>query len=102
LDTGHLNLTANPNQAEFIEKAGKHIKALHIADNEGLGVDQHMMPFGRGTVDIVSVIKAMKALNYQGLYNLEIPGERLAPLEIRGYKLEYIKKMFSYLDEITK
>ena len=40
LDTGHLNLT-HKTQEEFIEKAGKHLKALHIADNEGK-TDQHL------------------------------------------------------------
>ena len=102
LDTGHLNLAENTDQLEFITKAGKYIKALHLADNEGLGRDQHMMPYGRGVVDFVGVIKAMKALNYDGLYNLEIPGERFAPLEILGYKLDYIKKVFAYLDRVTE
>lgn len=101
LDTGHLNLSENPNQLEFIEKAGKHIKALHLADNDGLGIDQHLMPFARGTVDMVSVIREMKKIGYEGLYNLEIPGERKAPMEILGYKLDYIKKMFEYIDTIT-
>lgn len=101
LDTGHLNLSENPNQLEFIEKAGKHIKALHIADNDGLGIDQHLMPFARGTVDVISVVKAMKNIGYEGLYNLEIPGERKAPMEILGYKLDYIRNMFEYIDKIT-
>lgn len=101
LDTGHLNLAENRNQLEFIEKAGKYIKALHIADNDGLGIDQHLMPYGRGVVDFVSVIKAMKALNYDGLYNLEIPGERHAPMEVLGYKLDYVKNVFEYLDRVT-
>lgn len=100
LDTGHLNLR-NRDQVAFIRKAGKHIKALHLADNEGKR-DQHLMPYGCGNVDFVSVIREMKALGYEGLYNLEIPGERGAPLEILGYKLDYIKKMFDYLDNITE
>jgi sugar phosphate isomerase/epimerase len=102
LDTGHLNLSENPSQIEFIEKAGKHIKALHLADNDGLGVDQHLMPYGRGVVDFVAVIREMKKLGYDGLYNLEIPGERKVPLEISYHKLDYIKKMFDYLDKITE
>ena len=99
LDTGHLNLR-DGDQAGFIRKAGKYIKALHLADNEGQR-DQHLMPYGCGSVDFVSVIREMKALGYKGLYNLEIPGERQAPQEILGYKLDYIKKMMDYLDRIT-
>lgn len=99
LDTGHLNLR-DKDQVAFIKTAGKHIKALHLADNEG-NDDQHMMPYGKGNVNFESVIREMKKIGYEGLYNLEIPGERQAPLEILGYKLEYIQKMMAYLDKIT-
>ena len=100
LDTGHLNLT-DKDQAAFIRRAGKHIKALHLADNEGER-DQHLMPYGKGSVNFEVVIREMKALGYEGLYNLEIPGESWIPLEVRGYKLDYIKKMMEYLDRITE
>ncbi len=101
LDTGHLNLSWK-DQVAFIKRAGKNIKALHLDDNEGNKTDQHLMPFGRGCVDFVSVIREMKKLNYEGLYNLEIPGERNAPLEILGYKLDYIQKVNEYLDRVTE
>ena len=101
LDTGHLNLR-DRDQVNFIRKAGKHIKALHLADNEGKGADQHLMPYGCGNVDFVAVIREMKALGYEGMYNLEIPGERSAPMEILGYKLDYVQEMFKYLDAITE
>lgn len=101
LDTGHLNLTPYNDQAEFIRKAGHHIKALHLADNDGLGHDQHLLPYGRGVVDMPLVIREMKKLGYEGLYNLEIPGERHAPMEVLGYKLDYIQKLFEYIDKIT-
>jgi len=99
LDTGHLNLV-NGNQREFILKAGRKLKALHIADNEGL-VDQHMMPFGKGTVDIKEVFKALQEVGYNGIYNLEIGGERRCPLEIRKFKAQYIKKSMEYLDRVV-
>lgn len=99
LDTGHLNLR-DKNQAEFIRRTKNYLKALHLADNEGER-DQHLMPYGKGSVDFKTVISEAKAINYQGLYNLEIPGEVNAPLQIRGYKLDYIQKIMAYLDEIT-
>ena len=95
LDTGHLNLKGG-NQREFILKAGHRLHALHIADNEGER-DQHMMPFGRGNVDFEQVVAALREIDYHGLFNLEIPGERMAPLPVRGYKLEYIRKCYDYL-----
>lgn len=100
LDTGHLHLT-DKNQREFILKAGSKLKALHIANNEGV-TDQHMMPFSRGTVDFIEVVKTLREINYKGLFNLEIPGERRAPIEILDYKLHYIKKVFEYLIKITE
>lgn len=95
LDTGHLNLT-DKDQRRFILAAGKRLHALHIADNEGER-DQHMMPFGKGNVDFGEVVQALREIDYEGLFNLEIPGERLAPLEVRGYKIEYIQKCYEYL-----
>ena len=100
LDTGHLHLR-DKDQVNFIRKAGKHIKALHLADNQGKE-DQHLMPFGCGGVDFEAVIREMKSLGYDGLYNLEIPGERCAPVEILGYKLDYIQKIMKDLDKVTE
>lgn len=98
LDTGHLNL-ADGDQRNFILKAGKRLHALHIADNEGKR-DQHMMPFGKGNVDFAEVVKTLREIEYEGEFNLEIPGEHRIPIEVRGYKLEYIKKCYEYLMEI--
>ena len=95
LDTGHLNLT-DKNQREFILKAGDKLKALHIADNDG-NTDQHLMPFNRGTVDFPEIIKALKEIKYNGIFNLEIPGERSIPLELRDAKIEYIKALYQFL-----
>ena len=95
LDMGHLNLTVK-NHREFILKAGKKLKALHIADNEGV-IDQHIMPFTRGTVNFVEVVKALKEVEYDGLFNLEISGERNIPLELRDAKIAYIQACYDYL-----
>jgi len=87
LDTGHLNI-AKGRPADFIETAGRRLQALHIADNLGEH-DDHMLPFGRGTVDWVSVMHALRQFGYGGLFNFEVPGERKCPLEIRIAKLDY-------------
>ena len=95
LDTGHLNL-CDRDQVTFIRKAGNRLGALHIADNEG-EKDQHMMPYGKGNIKWDLVVKTLREIDYGGLFNLEIPGERLAPLPVRGYKLEYIRKCYEYM-----
>lgn len=98
LDTGHLNISKASSQAQFIEKAGENLKALHIADNQG-ETDQHLMPFGIGKVDMEEVMKSLKKIGYQNLYNFEIPGERACPLVIRGYKLQYIRQSMEYMEK---
>ena len=95
LDTGHLNLVGG-DQAAFIRAAGDRLRALHVADNEGKH-DQHLMPYGRGTVDIAAVTAALSEIGYSGLFNYEIPGERSCPLPIRAHKLTYIRACYDYL-----
>ena len=95
LDTGHLNLT-DKNQREFILKAGSKLKALHIADNQG-EKDQHLMPFTCGKVDFCEVVRALREIDYEGLFNLEIPGEWRIPMELRAAKIRYIQSCYDYL-----
>ncbi len=90
LDTGHLNL-AGKNFAQFIHKAGPALKALHIADNLGVN-DDHLLPYSKGQVPWDEVMAALKDINYQGLFNFEVPGER-CPLPISLDKLEYARKL---------
>ena len=89
LDTGHLNMTS-ADQTGFIGKAGGLLKAVHVADNDGSG-DQHLMPYGRGTVAWDDVISGLKEIHYEGLFNFEIGGEIKCPLPIRLAKLDYLK-----------
>lgn len=101
LDTGHLNIKKElgylESQRDFILKTRDYLSALHIADNEGL-TDQHMMPFGRGNVDFKEVISTLKEIGYTGILNYEIPGEAFPkPIDVRGYKLEYIKKAYDWM-----
>jgi len=95
LDTGHLNL-ASRDQDAFIRQAGSRLKALHITDNQETS-DQHLLPFGPGTIDWVGVVRSLKAIGYDGLFNYEIPGERRAPLPILLAKLDYIRAMTELL-----
>lgn len=95
LDTGHLNLAEDKDQARFVRVAGKHLKALHLHDNDGTG-DQHLMPNALGQVKFPELMAALKEIGYDELYNLEVPGERYVPLELRGIRLDYMKNIFNY------
>lgn len=91
LDTGHLHLHGG-DPSHFIRTAGAHLKALHIADNDGSG-DQHLMPFGRGRVPWQLVARELNAIGFAGIYNFEVPGERVCPLEVRLAKMDYLKSI---------
>ncbi len=81
IDTGHAILEGW-DVAEAIRVAGDLLIATHIADNDGSG-DQHRIPYSYGSkVDWVEVVRAIKEVNYDGPFNLEIPGERQRPYEI--------------------
>jgi sugar phosphate isomerase/epimerase len=95
LDTGHLNycsaIGCGQPQGEFIRKAGKRLKALHIDDNDGTA-DQHRMPY-RGTVDWQDVMSALAEVGYDRLFNLEIPGESLGTLDEVSERLRSVRKL---------
>ncbi len=90
LDTGHLVL-ARGECAGFIHKAGAKLKALHIADNMGVN-DDHIFPFSGGVVPWKEAMTALKDINYQGLFNFEVPGER-CPQPLSFHKLDYALKL---------
>jgi sugar phosphate isomerase/epimerase len=101
LDTGHLNL-AGGNPIEFMAQAGKHLHALHLADNEGY-YDQHYIPFfGRSVIPWVQFMKALGSSSYSGLFNFEIPGVTgNAPIEVLRLKLAYVQGLASYMQSLT-
>lgn len=104
LDTGHLNLCDDNDQEKFILTAGKYLNALHVNDNDR-SADQHLFPFappfGKNGVNWVSVMRALKQVGYDGLFNYETPGESYGyPLEVRNAKIQYIKKVSEYLESI--
>ena len=56
-----------------------------------------MMPFGRGSVNWAEVMDGLRRIGYNGLFNLEIPGENSAPLPVRRAKLGYIRQLCAYM-----
>ena len=89
LDTGHLHFSNAPDHEAYILRAGKHLKALHLHDNPGpmapegvlkysawLGSDKHMTPgFFAGSINWYKVTAALRAINYDHLWNMEIAAE---------------------------
>jgi sugar phosphate isomerase/epimerase len=87
LDTGHANLNG-VNNADFIRRAGPRLLALHVADNLGQH-DDHLLPYGRGTICWSEVMEALREVRYRGLFNFEVPGENHCPPAVRLAKLDY-------------
>lgn len=92
MDTGHLNLTGSY-WREYIAWAGSRLKAVHIADNLGR-TDNHILPYGPGTIEWEGFADALRAVGYQGLFNFEVGGESSRhPLDVRLKKLAYIREL---------
>jgi len=72
VDTSHAHVQKLDIGAA-IREFGQHLCATHISDNDGSG-DQHLTP-GKGTINWPAVMAAFKEIGYQGIFNLEIPGE---------------------------
>lgn len=76
LDTAHQHA-----QKEMlplsVEKLGKHIRYVHVADNDGR-VNWHHVP-GTGTIDWEGVFLALKKQGYDSYYAIDL--ERLPQLE---------------------
>lgn len=102
LDTGHLHLVngrgeAVQTQRAFILTAGKRLRALHITENNGKN-DVHQMPYSARTgIDWPQVVAALKEIDYDGLFNLEILGERNAPSPLKEVKLRFIRELTDHL-----
>lgn len=105
LDTGHLHTTnitlktSNQTQREFILKAGKYLKALHINGNDGTD-DYHLAPFSiKNSINWAEVVTALREIGYDGLFNMELPGETAGkpPLYILKRKLLYLKELADYM-----
>ena len=77
---------------EFIVQAGDRLTALHISDNDRSG-RVHLLPFEGGTVDWPAVMRGLRDVQYDALFNFEIPGETQCPLPERLEKLDWASEI---------
>ncbi len=96
LDVGHAWVQGIP-MAEAVRQCGGRLIATHIQDNDGTG-DQHLAPT-RGTIDWKAGIAALREIDYDGLFNLEIPGERGLPTNLSLKRLEGVMEATQWLLE---
>lgn len=70
LDIGHAEMRGSGDGAvNMIKALGSRLKALHIHDNDRWH-DSHQIPFSMD-IDFVSVLKALKEIDYKGYFTLE-------------------------------
>ncbi len=107
LDTGHLALIRHQSpelgqtEREFIRAAGPHLKALHLADNDGSG-DQHLLPFDGGCVNWAEAMRALGETGWDGALNFEIPGEIDCGPQEKMARLERATQIAGQLLELAR
>jgi len=95
LDTGHGNV-AGVDCPQFIQGAATHLAALHINDNDAKS-DGHVLPYGCGTIPWDRVLRALRAVHYQGPFNFEVPGEINCPEPVQMAKLDYALQIAEWM-----
>ncbi|MFP4248393.1 MAG: sugar phosphate isomerase/epimerase family protein [Armatimonadota bacterium] len=94
LDVGHAHVQGYE-MAEAVRQCGDRLIATHIQDNDGCS-DQHLAPT-RGSIDWPAGIAALRESGYDGLFNLEIPGERGLPPDLTLKRLEGVLETARWL-----
>lgn len=95
-DTSHANVQ-KLDFTEAIKECCERLIATHISDNDGSG-DQHRMP-GYARINWLTVIQALHDIEYQGIFNLEIPGERGCPAGLLDLKVQHAYEITNWLLE---
>lgn len=70
VDTGHANISGYK-AGDAIRKVGHRLRATHINDNHGAGVDEHVAPY-MGTIDWSDVMNALREIGYSHDFSFEI------------------------------
>lgn len=94
IDTDHTQLSGQ-DTAAVIRQFGPLICATHISDSDGRSLS-HRTP-GNATVDWPAVMKAFRDIEYSGIFNLEIPGERHPVPDILALKVLHARQITEWL-----
>lgn len=94
-DSSHAHMTPLIDIPAAIQDFGGRLWATHLSDNDGSG-DQHRTP-GNGTIDWPALMQALNAIDYPGILNLEIPGERHPDPGLRTLKSKHARAVADWL-----
>lgn len=107
LDTNHINVL-KLDVEEAIYECGDLLWATHISDQDRI---PYNVSYWGNPIEWRGVVQALKKISYQNLFNMELLGEGMsmvrkgnewvpgnfAPLFVRDLKLEYAKKLLTWL-----
>ncbi|MCE1245578.1 MAG: sugar phosphate isomerase/epimerase [Firmicutes bacterium] len=74
LDAGHVNAFSRQPQREWIKQLGKHIRYVHLSDNDGLA-DEHYA-LGRGNIDFPDLFGIFDDLGVNPEFCIEMNSEK--------------------------
>ena len=94
-DLNHL-LQETPQAA--LRKLGSRVKHLHVSDNDGTN-EKHWLP-GDGIIDWVEVLRALRDIGYDGVFNYEV--RKYSPEEIAANKEKIFMKAAETIFELAK
>jgi sugar phosphate isomerase/epimerase len=79
LDTGHVSVFRGLTPADALRELAEEVRTLHVHDNDGR-YDLHLIPH-YGVIDWEDFGKALKEVQYQGVFSLETAPNKRIPLE---------------------
>ena len=91
LDIGHIYCSEKEPAERIINMYRNEMANVHLEDIKG-GVHNHLPP-GEGDVDFPAVLKALKAIDYRGLVNLELSRSSHDAPSVARDALAYIKRI---------
>lgn len=87
------------NQYHAIKQLGQHLVHTHINDTTSDSEEQHLLPF-EGKVDWKAVIKALREIDYEGLFSLESGASiNSLPLSLRDLKIHFALELTEAMTE---
>ncbi|MBR4073678.1 MAG: sugar phosphate isomerase/epimerase [Clostridia bacterium] len=97
LDTGHAHMSqeSGVTVADMVRDIGKHLKTLHIHDNDK-SYDQHLPPFF-GNMDWKGFMQALKDVKFKGVFNFEASPRQ--PIDER-LKLPFLSYLYKTAQEL--
>lgn len=91
LDIGHCLVTGERDPAEAVREFAPHLGTVSIEDMKR-GVHEHL-PFGRGDMDVPSVLGALREINFQRLVCVELSRESHRADEAIPETIEHLKSV---------